>query len=376
LHFGFFEEIASKEGYQNMGYEYRYLYEGNTVNKYFAGTAVAQAPFFFMAHLVSFFTGNPMDGYSYWYLFFISIASLFYLLFSCLIINKILIHYIISPINRAIVLITIVFGTNLFYYAVYEPSMSHIYSLAFISLFILMIIYYFQTFKTSYLLISALLLGIIALIRPANLLVILTIPIFAGDIGNLKLGVLRTIRNAKSIIFSTLLFLLPLVIQLTIYKIQTGSFLVYSYGDERFHFDQPHMFKMLFSYRKGLFVYSPVLLLSAAGLYFVYKKTKLIAAFWLTFFLLLTYFLSCWHQWFYGGSFGSRVYIEYFVLFAIPIGILLENVKRKAFRSIMISILGVLIVYSIIQTYQYYAGIIHWSDMNRELYWEVFLKFN
>jgi hypothetical protein len=375
LHFGFFDEIASKDGYQNMEYEYRYVFEGKTVNKYFAGTALAQVPFFIMAHLVSFLTGEAMDGYSFWYLVFINIASIFYLLLSCIIINKILIHFIISARNRAIVLITVVFGTNLFYYAVYEPSMSHVYSLAFISLFMLMIIYYFQTFRISYLLISALLLGIITLIRPVNVLAILTIPILAGERNNLKQGLLGIISNGKTVIFSILLFMLPLAIQLILYKIQTGSFLVYSYGEERFHFDQPHMLKMLFSYRKGLFVYSPVLLLSLAGIYFVLKKTKLTAAFWLTFFLLLTYLLSCWYQWFYGGSFGSRVYIEYFGLFAILLGILLENIKGKFFRPIIISVLGILIVYSIIQTYQYYAGIIHWSDMNRELYWEVFMKF-
>jgi hypothetical protein len=63
------------------------------------------------------------------------------------------------------------------------------------------------------------------------------------------------------------------------------------------------------------------------------------------------------------------------VLFAILLGILLQNVKNKVGRSILIAVLGVLVLYSVIQTYQYYTGIIHWSEMDKELYWEVFLKF-
>jgi hypothetical protein len=375
LHFGFFDEIAEQEGYQNMGYEYRYTYEGKVINKYFAGTALAQLPFFLAAHLTSFITGEPMDGYSVYYLVFINIASLFYLLISCLIINEILLFYRISPFNRAIVLIAIVFGTNLFYYSVYEPSMSHVYSMASISLFIYTILLHLKSLQKKYLFYSAVLLGIIVIIRPVNLIVIAAIPFLSGDWKTLRKGVMDILKNWKTAITVLLLFLLPILIQFTIYKIQTGSFWVYSYGEEKFYLGQPHLIKMLFSYRKGLFVYTPVLLFSLAGLIYLNEQNRWLSATWLLFFFLVTYLLSCWHQWYYGGSFGSRVFIEYYALFAIPLGILLQELKGKFMKSMLISILAILIFYSIIQTYQYYAGIIHWSDMDRELYWGVFLKF-
>ena len=266
LHFGFFDEIASREGYENMAFEYRYDYEGNIINKYYAGTAIAQAPFFLAAHLLSFIMGEPMDGYSLYYLVFINIASLFYLMASLILINKILHLYKIQPLNRAISLVTLVFGTNLFYYSVYEPSMSHVYSLAFVSLFVYSIVSYFHSYENKYIFISALSLGIIALIRPANVLVVTAIPFLAGDWQTLKRGAAHIITRPASILFSLLLLLIPILTQFVIYKIQTGHFWVYSYGEERFYFNQPHIIKMLFSYRKGLFIYTPLWFFSLGGL--------------------------------------------------------------------------------------------------------------
>ena len=43
----------------------------------------------------------------------------------------------IGPVDRSLTLILMVFGTNLFYYTVGEPGMSHVYSLAWVALFCL-----------------------------------------------------------------------------------------------------------------------------------------------------------------------------------------------------------------------------------------------
>lgn len=375
LQFGFFDEIAAKEGCQNMGYEYRYTIDNRIVNKYFAGTAAAQLPFFLAAHLLSYITGEPMDGYSVYYLVFINLASIFYLLLGSYFLNKVLARYSINPFNRAIVLAATVFGTNLFYYTVYEPSMSHVYSFAFINMFIYCVIVYVENLSTRHLFFSGILLGMIFLIRPANLLILAAVPFIAGDAMALKRAVLTSFQRWRSSFFAILLFLIPVTIQAFIYKAQTGNYWVYSYGDEQFDLGRPHMLEMLFSYRKGLFVYTPLWFLSLAGLIYVFRKNRWQGIAWLTFFLILTWVLSSWHQWYYGGSFSSRVYIEYYALFAILLGTLLQHFKKNIPRSVLISIIGLLVLYSVIQTYQYYAGIIHWSDMTRELYWEVFLKF-
>jgi len=42
----------------------------------------------------------------------------------------------------------------------------------------------------------------------------------------------------------------------------------------------------------------------------------------------------------------------------------------------MIGLVFLLIVFCQIQTYQYRYGYLHWQDMNKELYWDLFMRFN
>ena len=65
-----------------------------------------------------------------------------------------------------------------------------------------------------------------------------------------------------------------MAIQSVIYKLSTGYFWVYSYGEEGFNFGSPHFIDILFSYKKGLFLYTPIYLIALLGLYFMYKKNK------------------------------------------------------------------------------------------------------
>src|SRR5690606_20575959 len=55
-------------------------------------------------------------------------------------------------------------------------------------------------------------------------------------------------------------------IQMIYWKTQTGHWLYFSYEGEQFYFDNPHIIDGLFGYRKGLLVYSPILIFGFAGL--------------------------------------------------------------------------------------------------------------
>jgi hypothetical protein len=54
-------------------------------------------------------------------------------------------------------------------------------------------------------------------------------------------------------------------LQSIIYYLQSGYFFVYSYGREGFNFLDSHMIDILYSYKKGLFVYTPVTLIAMYG---------------------------------------------------------------------------------------------------------------
>ena len=165
-----------------------------------------------------------------------------------------------------------------------------------------------------------------------------------------------------------------LSIQFLLWYLQTGNWVVNTYGDVGFDFFKPEWVNVLFSYRKGLFVYTPILIFSFISLvWFAIKGRYYELVSWLIFFILATYVISSWKCWFYGGSFGQRVYIDFYSMFFIVFALMFD--KIAGYLKIAIIIPASFFVYlNIVQTYQYKEFILHWDDMNEQRYWTVFLK--
>lgn len=378
LNFGFFDHIEKEKYYNpNRYYDYRANSgHGVIINKYYCGTALAELPFFLMAHSLTKISGGDADGYSKYYFIFINIAALFYLFLGLFYLRKTLILFTIPNWIISITLIATAFGTNLFAYTVVETGLSHVFSFGFISVFVYLSKRFFDSPTSKSLPVLALLLGIIVLIRPTNLLVLLSWPFLAGSSRAFLEGLMFAFRRMKNLIMSSLLFFGVVSIQLIFYKISTGHFIVYSYQDEGFNFTDPHFIDILFSYKKGLFLYSPMYLLASLGLIPLFKRNKFAAVSWLLFFVIITYIFSSWWMWYYGGSFSSRVYVEYLPLFMILFAMLFNEVKGKVPRTFLLSVTFLLIAACQIQTYQYRYYEIHWDQMTKEKYWDVFLMRN
>lgn len=378
LNFGFFDEIEKEKYFHESGiYDYRSFYKGHLINKYYAGTAVAQLPFFLIGHALSEPLGFPADGYSKPYIIAITIGSLFYLFIGLLFLSKLLTLFDIQKWNNALVLIAFTFGSNLFCYTIIDVGYSHVYSFTFITIFLYYVKRYFLNFNPKNILIIAACLGLIVLIRPVNGLIILSIPFLAGSSEKLKQGLKSLIQEHRTTTFTSVIIgFIIASIQLIIYKISTGNFLAYSYGQEGFNFLSPHIFDILFSYRKGLFLYTPIFLLSLLGLYFMRRTNKFEVKALSAFLLILVYILSSWWNWWYGGSFSSRVFVEYIPFFAILLGITLTHTKQLFYRASLLSITIIIIVICQIQMYQYRYYFIHYEEMNMEKYWDVFLRID
>ncbi|MEI7661106.1 MAG: hypothetical protein WCK34_02855 [Bacteroidota bacterium] len=375
LNFGFFNKIEKEDYYnKNLYYEYRTSAFGKVLDKYFCGTALVEMPFFLAAHSLSRLCGYKADGYSQLYHIFINIAAIFYLFIGLIFLNLTLKHYQIKEWEKSLVLFAAVFGTNLFYYTIREPGMSHVYSFAFIAMFFHYSVKYFSTLKQHYIPILGLILGIIFLIRPVNGLIIFIFPFASGSFESFRRGVITALRKPLALVSGLLLFAGIASAQLVIYKISTGHFIIDSYVDERFNFLNPHLADILFSYKKGLFLYTPMFLISMTGGYDLWRTSKFSFFAWFGFFFLITYVFSSWWCWFYGGSFSSRVYVEFIPLFMILLAIALNSFEKRALKTGFIVIILALIVICQIQTYQYRYFIIHWSNMTMEKYWEVFLR--
>jgi hypothetical protein len=288
--------------------------------------------------------------------------------------DKLLRLYHISNGIRSFTLLAILFGTNLFFYTVCEMGMSHIYSFALIAAFCFYMKKLFITSDRRYMILSMIILGFIFLVRPANLLVLMAVPFLAGDMYYIFKGT-NILKKNFGLFATGFLALAGIIsIQLLIYKISSGHLWVDSYPSEEFNFKDPHFFLMLFSYKKGLFLYTPLYLLSLFGLYYFYQRRRFEFFSFLVFFVILTYILSSWWNWWYGGSFSSRVFVDYLSLFSILLALQFQNASKKIFRRLLVPSVIAMIALCQFQTYQYRYYLIHWEDMTKEKYWDVFLS--
>ena len=147
------------------------------------------------------------------------------------------------------------------------------------------------------------------------MIVVLALPFLAGSWPVLKSGFLNVFKRPKFLALGLGTFLLIVAVQLYVWYLQTGDWLVYSYQNESFDFANPHFIEILFSYKKGLFVYTPIAFLAFVSItWFIKKEKRFIFWTWLLFFVLVTYILSSWWSWFYGCSFGLRAYIDFYGL--------------------------------------------------------------
>jgi len=373
LNFGFYKEVEVENAYDStLIYDYRAYYDGHFINKYYVGESILISPFFLTAHLFSSWLGYPADGYSRLYIIALTIAALFYLMLGLIALRKTLLLFNMTELNILISLSAIVFGTNLFYYSVGEVGMSHVYSFSMISIFIYHIAKYFQNFHTKHIIYGAVLLGMIILIRPVNGIVLLSVPFLAQSKVGLRAGFLKYINKPILVLGSIGFVILLASVQLIIYKIQTGSFFVYSYTNEGFNFCSPEIINFLFSYKKGFFLYTPLCLFSLIGFIFLIKdRFKFISLF--VFLLLTIYMLSSWWKWYYGGSFSSRVMVDFLPYFGILLSIFYKGLSKLKLRLLYIALIVLFISINQIQTLQYRYYIIHWQEMNKEAYWDTFL---
>lgn len=376
LNFGFFNKIEKKKYFFREVYPYKSYLNGKAFDKYYCGTAIAELPFFLIAHGLTALTHGDTDGYSALYPTFISVAALFYLWVGLMFLSSALNFYFINEKQKSLALLAAVFGTNLFYYAIGEPSMSHVYSFAFFSMFLYYSKKYFTEYQIKYVIVLASILALIILIRPVNGLIILIWPFAAGSFQNFIKGIRLAFQHYIGTAAALLCFTAIIMIQLIIYKISMGKFFVYAYGGESFHFLKPHMIDILFSYKKGLFLYTPMFFIALAGFYFLYKSNKFEFYSLAGFLILVTYILSSWWMWYYGGSFSSRVYVEYIPLFMVLLVFTLKGIRIKSLKVTYVSVVIALIVICQIQTIQYRYTQIHWEEMTKEKYWDVFLRID
>ena len=96
-----------------------------------------------------------------------------------------------------------------------------------------------------------------------------------------------------------------------------GQYLVIPQGPGFMRWTQPEILAVLFSTRRGLFLWTPALLLAAIGLGFVARRDRLLGAGAIVVLLLSLYVNSAARDWWAGEAFGARRFVGETVFFAL-----------------------------------------------------------
>lgn len=359
--------------YQNKIWYYR-IGNGNKLIKHPMGISFMLSPFFVAGHLTAKITGSPQTGYSMPYQNWVSIGVLFYLLLGLYYLRKLLLKFFSEKIT-ALTLVSVALGTNLLWYSSFEGLMPHAISFSVTCICLYVYYQWIDSGTKKYLFLFAITFGLIVLIRPLAITIILFFLVHALINRSGFKGLMNFLKpQMKTILLSALMFFLIVSLQLCYWKYISGSWIFDVYIDE--HFASPQIIPFLFGFRKGLFVYTPILLFSLLGLIILFKKNK--AFFWasLLSLSLSVLILSSWWAWSYGICWGMRPMIDYYPILAIPLAMtfafLIEAGKLK--RMIFYPVIGLLIALNLFQTWQYKNGLIHYDDMSKEAYFAGFFQ--
>jgi len=354
--------------------EFRMKTGNGVVNKTYPGMAVVWTPFFLLAHFVAYLELFPTDGYSPPYQYMIALASLFFLWLGARTLMRLLIKFGSSAKNAAFIAFVIAVGTNLVYYTITEGSMTHVYSFALITSFLLTTYNLTHTEKTKWVVISLFLLALIILIRPTNALVLLLLPFVTGSRERLAATIARLKTHRSSVIAGSIIFLLLMFLPFLLWKLQCGSWVVYSYGNEGFNFLNPRIFSILSSYNRGWFVYTPVAFVSMFGFIGLYRMSWFHAVVLFIFLVLFTYVASSWWVWYYASKCGQRIFIDIYALPGLLLVFLYLNFRSVNIRRLITALLIALSALNIFQYYQHTKWIFPPYIITSEIFWDSFFS--
>lgn len=341
---------------------------GAYIQKYTMGMAIMYTPFFAAGHATAKLTGAPDHGYSWPYTLWLGWGAVVYVVLGLVCLRKVLLEHFSEWVTAA-VLVTLVSATNLLYYTAMQGPMPHAHIFCLFSIFLYLTVRFHRQpdWKNSFLLGVA--GSMVILIRPSHIFIFM-VPLLYG-IDKEKLNWWWT--NKWRLLAWPLAALLVAAPQLIYWKVYSGNWLFYSYGEEGFFWSNPVFWKVWFSFRKGWLIYTPAMAFAVVGLFQLRKHAK--EWFWpsLGFFALSSYIIASWWCWWYGGSFGSRPYVDLYPILGLGLGAFLTWMARSAMRwRIAVATLAAFALLNVFQTWQYSIILIHYDSMNWASYKAVF----
>jgi hypothetical protein len=351
---------------------------GLAPNKYAIGPALLWLPFFLAAHLIALAgqaLGLAADGYGYLYQSAIAIGSIIYgtLGFGLAYRSA---RRLCSQVAAVTAVALLWLASNVFYYLVFEPSMSHMVSL--FSVALLLSIWFLRlrdaalpTPTTAVLLGIA--GGLVLLVRLQDA------PFLLLPYGTILLRAIQRWRhdNIRQSInwlgygmlagMITLICVLP---QLLVWRILYGTWAVSPYLSDHtpaFYWLQPQIGGVLVSTFHGLFSWHPIFLCALIGLALLFRRDRGLACGLLGVLALNVYIVAAWWAWWQGDSFGGRMFLNATWIWVLGLAVLLDWLRARKLFPVALAIGVLLIGWNGLSLIQYRLGFV---PMSQPLTWE------
>lgn len=348
--------------------------KGYVLDQYTYGVALMEAPFFFLAHAWEKAAGGDANGYSDAYVNAIKLADFVFALLGIAITYRILRRYFSANVST-VTMVLIFLGTNLFWFSVVQAGMAHVPLFLLYALLLLCTIRLYEAPRAGRFAALGFVAGLITIIRPTDI-ICLSIPLLYGVYNK------ETIRHRWQFIlshyghiaFAALVFLVPVLPQLLYWKMMSGSFLYYSYGEQTFQWKHPRLIEGLLYCKNGWLAYSPVMIFAVTGM-FLFKRIRSWA--WATWFIfpLYSYVIYSWYCYNYINGLGSRPMIHLYPLFAISLAAFVAFCLQRVWTRILFSVVAVFfVVLNLNYSVQQSKGILVAQESNLTFNLHMFLR--
>ena len=350
---------------------------GVWINVHPPGPAILSAPFFLAAHLLTKWSNLSRDGFSLYYQHAAGLAGVVYLTLGLWALKRALLRWF-SPGVVLASLVAITWGTNLFHYGTYDPTFSHVYAFALTAILLLIVPRWFEAPTIGRSMLVGVVAALLVLVRHVNAIVVVGFACYGlSSIVSVRQRVVWIKDHARVVVTAAAVAMACLAPMMMFYRRATGRWLVSPYGSSRgFHFEAPHLAGVLVSPIKGLFFWSPVLVLAVVGFWFLRRRLPQMIAPIAIVLPLFTYLIASWFDWQYGSSFGHRGFVDVLPFFAVGLAGCFDRVK-DTIAAIPVGVVTTLLVaLSIAQMIQYWIGVLPQHDTTWAEYIDVFLRFS
>jgi hypothetical protein len=347
----------------------------NKVIRFFAGMSYMFAPGFFTGHVIAHLTDYPADGFSLPYQRALLVSGMIISLLGLFFSRKILLRFFNDTIT-SITLVLLFIGSNLVFFYTYGNDAPHLYLFALYTIFIWLTISWLDSPSYRKAALLGLVSGLIIVSRPSEM-ISLIIPLAWGIYNwkTLRQKILLFVRNYKHLLLALVLGVVVILPQIAYWKIVTGSYFFSPYDDpaSTLKLAQPEFINTLFGFRKGWFIYAPMMVFAVAGLVVMFRKYPGYALPLAIFILLNTYLIASFTSLI---SFGWRAFIQSYAMLVLPLGFFVDFVitRKKPVKWMWLVFLILFTLLHLFKSWQLIIGVIDGSRMTREFYFATFFK--